>query len=233
MEGPVSDAAPQGEARTLLTDDVPAGFAGTVAEAFRSRPGPRFSLVLSGGDTARKCYEELADTDRYPIDWELVDVYMGDERCVDPDDPDSNQLLVRSSLLDRVGGAGSFHPMSCPEGAAAYEEVVRAAGDTLDLVHLGLGPDGHTASLFPEVPELDVGPDKLVALTTDPTGRNPHPRMTLTLPGIARGRLVVFTVQGADKAWAYRTVDDGGDVPAARVRAPSILWIVDHAASQL
>lgn len=227
----MSDAAPPGEARTLLTDDVSSAFAKTVTDAFRTRPGARFSLVLSGGSTARECYEELARTDEYPVDWDLVDVYMGDERCVAPDDPDANQRLVRESLLDRVGGAGSFHPMSCPDGASAYEELIRAAGDLLDLVHLGLGPDGHTASLFPEVPELEVGPEKLVALTTDPTGRNPHPRMTLTLPGIARGRLVVFTVQGSEKSWAYRTVNDGGDLPAARVRAPSILWIVDGAAA--
>jgi 6-phosphogluconolactonase len=231
MEGPLSDAAPAGEASTLVVDDVPVAFAKTVADAFAARVGERFSLVLSGGETAKKCYEELAHTDRYPIDWDLVDVYIGDERCVPPDDPDANQRLVRESLLEAVGGARSFHPMSCPDGPAAFEEVIREAGDFLDLVHLGLGPDGHTASLFPEVPELDVGPEKLVAMTTDPAGRNPHPRMTLTLPGITRARLVVFTVEGEEKAWAYRSVNEGADLPAARVRASSILWIVDHAAA--
>jgi 6-phosphogluconolactonase len=224
MEGSVSDA------QVEVVDDVLVAFSKKVADAFANRPGPRFTLVLSGGDTARHCYEELSHTDRYPIRWPLVDVYIGDERCVPPDDPDANQRLVRESLLDRIGEYGSFHPMSCPDGPAAFQRQIEEAGP-LDLVHLGLGPDGHTGSLFPGVPQLDAGPDELVALTTDPSGRNPHPRMTLTLPGMARSRQVVFTVEGAEKKWAFSEARSGGDVPAARVTAADVLWIVDRAAA--
>jgi 6-phosphogluconolactonase len=224
MEGSVSDAEIQ------VVEDVPVAFSNEVVKAFASRPGPRFRLVLSGGDTARRCYEELSHTDRYAIEWPLVDVYIGDERCVAPEDKDANQRLVRESLLDRVGDYGSFHPMSCPDGPGAFQEQIEEAG-SLDLVHLGLGPDGHTGSLFPGVPQLDAGPGELVALTTDPSGRNPHPRMTLTLPGMALGRQVVFTVEGDEKKWAFSEARSGGDVPAARVEAAAVLWIVDRAAA--
>ena len=78
-------------------------------DAFAARPGPRFALVLSGGPTAQKCYEVLATADG--IDWGLVDVFVGDERVVPPDDEDANQRLIRESLIDRVGGVGSFLPM--------------------------------------------------------------------------------------------------------------------------
>jgi 6-phosphogluconolactonase len=218
------------EAEVEVVDDVPVAFSNKVVSAFANRPGPRFVLVLSGGDTARRCYEELSHTDRYAIEWPVVDIYIGDERCVPPDDKDANQRLVHESLLDRVGRVGSFHPMSCPDGPAAFQKQIEEAG-SLDLVHLGLGPDGHTGSLFPGVPQLDAGPDELVALTTDPSGRNPHPRMTLTLPGMARGRQVVFTVEGAEKQWAFSEARSGGGVPAARVTAGAVLWIVDCAAA--
>lgn len=218
------------DATTEVAQDVPAAFSKRVAEFFASRQGPRFALVLSGGETARLCYEELSHTDRYAIDWSLVDVYIGDERCVPPDDKDANQRLVRESLLDRVREVGSFHTMSCPDGPEAFQKQIEEAG-ALDLVHLGLGPDGHTASLFPGVPQLDAGPDELVAITNDPTGKNPHPRMTLTLPAIAGAAHVVFTVQGAEKKWALAQAQSGGDVPAARVTAVSVLWIVDPASA--
>ena len=100
---------------------------------------------------------------------------MGDERCVAPDDPDANQRLVREALLDRVGPVGSFLPMSCAEGPDSYQEVV-ASRDHLDLLHLGLGPEGHTASIFPDSPALDAPADRLVLLSADPHGRNPHER---------------------------------------------------------
>ena len=83
----------------------------------------RFSLVCSGGPTARICYEELAHVERYRVDWELVDIYMGDERCVPPDDPEANQRLVRESLIDRVGHVGSFHPMSCEAGTRTVRDA--------------------------------------------------------------------------------------------------------------
>ena len=115
-----------------------------------------------------------------------------------PDDPDSNQLLGRQALLERVGAANAVYPMSCEEGPDAYQLRLGEIGK-LDVIHLGMGPDGHTASLFPDSPALDADPGQLVALNEDPSGRNPHPRMTLTFSGIARSRLVLFTVAGEGK----------------------------------
>jgi 6-phosphogluconolactonase len=214
-------------------DDVSRAFARTVVEAFAARPGPRFSLVLSGGPTARAAYEVLAAAGG--MEWPAVDVYVGDERVVPPDDEDANQRLIREALLDRVGPVGSFSPMPTmgpvEECVAAYQRTVAAllAGPGIDLVHLGMGPDGHTASLFPGS-DLEVGPDVLVAATTDPDGRNPHPRLTLTLPTINAARTAVFTVSGASKADAVAALVRGDDIPAARVDAARVVWLVDAAA---
>jgi 6-phosphogluconolactonase len=94
-----------------------------------------------------------------------------------------------------------------------------------------MGPDGHTASLFPGVAELDQPDgDELVAATTDPNGHNPHPRLTVTLPAIAAARLAVFTVAGDTKRQAMDELLAGRDIPAARVRARAIRWLVDEAA---
>ena len=156
--------------------------------------------MLSGGPTARACYEVLAGSDG--IDWAVVDVYVGDERVVPPDDEDSNARLIREALLDRVGPVGSFTPMPTEgpvdECVAAYQRIMSdlVTGPGIDLIHLGMGPDGHTASLFPGAPTLDAGPGVLVLATEDPAGNNPHPRLTLTLPAINSARLAVFTVAG-------------------------------------
>ena len=219
-----------------LVDDVPRAFRDAVLEAFASRPGPRFALVLSGGETARECYEVLAEADSGSIDWSVVDLYIGDERYVPPGDEDANQRLVRESLLERVGSVGGFHPMPTEgpleECAAAYQRVIAdlVTGPGIDLIHLGLGPDGHTASLFAGTPSLNAGPGELVVATEDPTGGNRHPRLTLTLPAINSARLAVFTVAGASKAEALGRVARGEDLPAGRVHAGHTVWLVDGAA---
>jgi 6-phosphogluconolactonase len=243
--------------------DVPEAFTETVCEAFASRPGPRFTLVLSGGPTAKACYENLyaatsggggsgaatsgasggsgaaketAGSPAHRFDWSLVDIYMGDERIVPPDDPDANQRLVREAIVDRVPDVGSFTPMPTagpPEQCAAdYQRILAAvrAGPGIDLIHLGLGSDGHTASLFPGAPTLDAGPDELVAATEDPNGRNPHPRLTVTLPVIDAARLAVITVTGDAKRDAIAALRRGDDIPAARVSAERVVWLVDRAA---
>jgi 6-phosphogluconolactonase len=214
----------------LLVDDVPAAFATWVIAAFDTRADDVFCLALSGGDTARRCYERLAADGAERIDWWAVNVYWGDERCVPPDDPRSNELLVRRALLERVGAANAVYPMRCDDGPEPYQLRLGEVGK-LDLIHLGLGPDGHTASLFSGSPALDADPGQLVAFSEDPTGRNEWPRMTLTLAGIARARLVVFTVAGESKRHAMQAVFDGEDVPASRVVADRVLWLVDHAAA--
>jgi 6-phosphogluconolactonase len=219
-------------------DDVPRAFTDAVFEAFAARPGPRFALVLSGGPTAEKCYELLATESASggAIDWSVVDVYVGDERVVPPDDDDANQRLIKESLLDRVGPVGSFSPMPTvgpvDECVAAYQRTMSdlVTGPGIDLIHLGMGADGHTASLFPGAPTLDAEPDVLVLATQDPNGVNAHPRLTLTLPAINSARTAVFTVAGASKADAVARLLSGEDIPAARVHAGRTLWLVDGAA---
>ena len=214
----------------VVVDNVPGEFAERVIEAFHNRPDEAFSIALSGGETARRCYERLAADGGDQIDWWQVDVYWGDERCVPPDDPDSNERLGREALLERVGAANAVYPMRCEDGDDPYQQRVSLLGH-FDLVHLGLGPDGHTASLFPRSPALDADPGRLVCLNEDPLGNNPHRRMTLTLSGIARARLVLVTVEGEAKRQALGAVWRDEDVPAARVRADRVVWLADRAAA--
>ncbi len=154
-----------------------------------------------------------------------LEVFLGDERCVDPDDDAANQRLIREALGERFLELGAFYPMSCDD-PAGYAELL-ASKAPLDLVHLGLGPDGHTASLFPGSAGLGARGGEMVVRNEDPTGHNPLRRLTLTFEAIASSRLVVFTVAGASKADAVRRVFGGEDLPAALVRAPEVLWLCD------
>ncbi len=214
----------------IVVDDVPAEFAERITEAFHRRPDEMFSIALSGGETARRSYERLAADAADQIDWWQVDVYWGDERCVSPDHSDSNERLGREGLLERVGAANAVYPMRCEEGPDPYQQRVAQLG-RFDVVHLGLGKDGHTASLFPDSPALDADPGRLVVMNHDPAGVHPHERMTLTFSGIARGRLVVVTVSGEEKADALAAVYRGDDVPAARVEGEKVVWLADRAAA--
>ncbi|MGH9209408.1 MAG: 6-phosphogluconolactonase [Acidimicrobiales bacterium] len=214
----------------VVVDDVAGEFAERVIEAFHRRPNDGFSIALSGGETARRCYERLADDAGNQIDWWKVDIYWGDERCVPLDDKDSNYRLGRESLLERLGAVNANYPMRCAEGPDPYQLRLGELG-RIDVVHLGLGPDGHIASLFPRSPALDADPGRLVVMNTDPIGNNPHSRMTLTYAGIARARLVLVTVAGAAKRDALARVAAGEDLPAARIHADDILWIVDPEAA--
>jgi 6-phosphogluconolactonase len=219
--------------------DVPAAFAETFAAAFEGRPGARFVALLSGGPTAKLCYEHLA-AHRDTIDWSLVDLYMGDERQVPADDVDANQGLVRQALIERLGpDRPSFTPMptelAVAECVASYQRTMAEllGGPGIDLIHLGLGPDGHTASLFHGAPTLAAGPEELVADTTDPNGVNPHPRLTVTLSVINAARLAVFTVSGAGKAEAVAALGRGDDIPATAVAAARVVVLMDAAAAGL
>ena len=214
----------------LVVDDLPGTFASHVIAAYENRPDELFSMALSGGSTARPSYETLAAESTDAIDWLSVNVYWGDERCVPPDDPASNQLLGRQSLLEKVGAANAVYPMNCQEGPDAYQLRLGEVGK-LDVIHLGMGRDGHTASLFPSSPALDADPGQLVAFNEDPSGRNPYRRMTLTFSGIARSRMVIFTVAGESKREALKAVMDGADLPAARVTSDRVVWLVDRDAA--
>lgn len=212
-----------------VCDDLEGEFAERVVEAFHYRSDDLFSLVLSGGDTARRCYERLAEYASDQIDWWKVDVLWGDERMVGPDDDASNFRLAREALLERVGAANRVEPMRADGDAADYARLVAGLG-RLDVVHLGLGGDGHTASLFPDAEALDES-ERLVVRTTDPRGNNPLERMTLTYPGIARARLVLMTVSGEAKAEPLARLVAGEDIPAARVRADRVVVLADRDAA--
>jgi 6-phosphogluconolactonase len=215
----------------VVVDDVPGEFAERVIEAFHSRPNDGFSFVVSGGELARHCYEGLAEDAGNQIDWWKVDVYWGDERCVPLDDENSNYRLVREALLERVGAVNANYPMRCDQGPDPYQLRLGELG-RLDLVHLGMGPDGHTASLFSGSRALEADPGRLVVMNEDPNGHNRFPRMTLTLAGIARARLVLVTVAGEDKREALARVAAGDEaLPATHIRAGHVLWIVDPTAA--
>jgi 6-phosphogluconolactonase len=220
--------------RVERVSSVPDAFAQTVIAALAESRQDRFSLFLSGGSTAQECYQRLAEAGGPETDvgWDAVDIYLGDERCVPPDDRDSNYGMIRHTLLERVGPVGSDHPMyqkGSPSAAALDYQAVIGSLPAFDLVHLGLGPDGHTASLFPGSAALDlVDPDVLVAANQDPRSNNPHDRVTLTLAGIARARLVVFTVSGSSKREPFSAIMAGADLPAGRVVADEVLWLVDE-----
>jgi 6-phosphogluconolactonase len=217
----------------VITEDVPGEFANRVIDAFIERRDDTFAFATSGGNTARRCYERLAVEGAEPIDWWAVDVYWSDERCVPEESPESNQHLVREALLRRLGAANQVYPMRCEEGPDPYQLKI---GDlaAIDVVHLGMGPDGHTASLFPDSPALNAPEGRLVVMNEDPLGHNPHRRMTFTFSAIAKARLVLVTVEGEAKRDAFTRLRAGEDLPASRIRphqGGEVVWIVDPAAA--
>jgi 6-phosphogluconolactonase len=198
-----------------IVDDVPRAFARLVAELTPA------SVALSGGELAHRCYAALR---RETIDWSVVDVYFGDDRIVPVTSDDSNEGMARRILLDEVRPR-TVHSMVAA-GADAYDELVRAA-PPIDIVHLGLGPDGHTASLFPGTPAVDEQ-ERFVVENGD--AEHPYGRLTFTFPAIARSTLAVVTVEGEEKREPIRRIRAGEDLPGARIRAAQVLWIGDRSA---
>jgi len=184
------------------------------------------SLVLAGGTTPRRAYELLAGR---PLPWGRVAVLFGDERCVPADDPESNYWMAHQALLERVH-PGTVHRMPGELGAdaaaALYDGVVRAHSP-IDLVLLGMGPDGHTASLFPGHPELRAAGG---AVAVHGAPKPPPDRVSLTLAALREARRVVLVVTGADKAEALRAARRG-EVPAGMI--PDAEFIADRAAAAL
>jgi 6-phosphogluconolactonase len=206
----------------------------------------RCVLALSGGSTPRGVYALLAAPSRADaVDWSRVEFFWGDERACPPDDPDSNFGLARALLLDRLSGirAEAVHRMPADaedrdRAASRYQaEIARTFGvptdashpPAFDLIWLGMGRDGHTASLFAGSRALAERRRWVVAVQAPaPAGW----RMTFTLPLINVARSVLFVAAGADKAAALQAVRSGSrELPAARVRARSTLWLVDAAAA--
>ncbi len=191
-------------------------------------------IALSGGRTPRRAYELLADR---AANWQGVHLWYADERCVPPDHEDSTHRLVRETLLARVPADGGVveHRMlgelDDPDGAArAYAAELRAT--ILDVVLLGLGEDGHTASLFPHSTELDTftGGPRVLGVRGAP--KPPPNRITLTLETLGKARSLVLAVTGADKAPALRRTRETPSpaTPASLLRRDRLTILADAAA---
>jgi 6-phosphogluconolactonase len=207
-------------AELVVTEDV----AGAALEEFL-RAAPRV-VALAGGGTPRAFYERLAGI-QYP--WTEVDVLFTDERCVPPEHPDSNYRMVEETFLSRLDAGPRVHRMPGERcDADGYEAALRSVfgGLRLDLSVLGLGADGHTASLFPGDPAL-AEPIRWVARVERPD----HPRLTLTLPVLSSSSVAMFLVTGGGKRAALRRLLEGDDIPAARVTAGRVLVLADPAAA--
>ena len=204
----------------------------------------RFSAALSGGSTPGALYRLLAgEPHGEQIPWERVHLFWGDERCVPPDDPGSNYRLAHEMLISRVPiPPGNVHRVRGelqPEAAAGdYADALRVFFDApwprFDLILLGLGADGHTASLFPGSDALAERERAVVATTAQYEDRPTH-RVTLTLPALNAARQVLFLVREATKAEIVQSVLQGGEerYPAQRVRPVEggLTWLLDAAAA--
>jgi 6-phosphogluconolactonase len=217
--------------------------AGEAAERLAAVASGGGHIALSGGSTPRAAYERAA---RIAGDWSRATLWFGDDRCVSPDHEHSNYAMVRAAMLDRLAGPvpdirrveGERPPA---DAAALYARALEEAFDgapELDLALMGLGPDAHTASLFPG--DAALGEDDRPCVAVEVPGMAPLvPRVTMTLPVFNAAREVLFLVAGADKAEAVRRAFAGPpapDAPGSLVRpTPGVLTVLldEAAASEL
>lgn len=199
------------------------------------------AVALAGGQTPRRTYQRLAEPEAHEgVPWEKVLFFFGDERCVPPEHPDSNHRMVREALLARlpIPAANVFRMAGEAEdperAAAAYEAELRqelGPAPRLDLVLLGVGGDGHVASLFPGSPALEERRRLVVATAGGP----PQPqRLTLTPAALDAARAVLFLVIGAEKAELVAEVLAGRrpELPVSRIRPQGeIHWLIDREAA--
>ena len=199
-------------------------------------------VALSGGSTPKRLFQVLAERGRKFLPWERVELWWGDERCVPPDHPDSNYGMTRATLIDPLGlDPAKIHRIEGerdPDLAAQdYEHALVAAlgsPPVFDLVLLGMGPDGHTASLFPGSPGLTEAQRFVIANHVDsPLTKGPATRITVTFPVLNAAKHVRFLVAGADKAETLAAVFEGpkGVLPSQLVSSPDLAWFVDDAAA--
>lgn len=228
-----------------LADAVAAALIERLAEVQAEGRVP--SVALTGGSIAERIHRAVATSvDGLDVEWSEVDFYFGDERYVDSWSEDRNALAARRDLLDHVGAdparvhemPASDSGLSLEDAAAAYADTIRANGTgEFDVVMLGMGPDGHVASLFPGHPALDV--DDRIAVAVAGSPKPPPERLSLTFAALNRTRAVWFVVSGEGKAEAVararRSGADLHDVPAAGVvgREETIWWLDEGAASAL
>ncbi len=214
------------ETRTLAgVDDLATAAADFVAEQARRCVATRgvFNLAVSGGRTPWRMFAELLERN---MPWGQTIIYQVDERVAPPGDPERNLTQLIDTL---VGISPRIEPMPVNDDdlAAAAERYAGSLPPRLDLVHLGLGPDGHTASLVPGDPVLDVR-DRLVSITGHYEG---HQRMTLTYLGLARADQLLWLVSGADKREVLAKLLEGDEsIPATRVQAAASLIMADRSA---
>src|SRR5258708_18679155 len=235
-------------ARQVIAVDDPAALARTAAERVLARiaaNSARVAICLTGGSSPTKLYRLLAtDPYRSQIPWHRVHWFIGDERFVPPNDPLNNMGMARRTFLDLCAPAANIHPIPTdtadPEQAArAYErelklfygaEVLDPTRPLFDMVLLGVGLDGHTASLFPDYPSVEETERWVVGVPT----AHVEPfvaRVPLTLPALNSCREMLFEISGADKRAILTRVLDGGNLPASRAHAmDETIWLVDQAA---
>lgn len=247
----------RGDGMAPLADVVVVSTAAAVAEQAAERfveaatkaldESGRFTVALSGGTTPRSLYARLASEPfRSRLDWSRVRVFWGDERCVPPDHPDSNYRLAEELLLSRVPirpenihrmrGEATDPDLAAAEYAGELQSAFglkRGERPRFDLILLGMGADGHTASLFPHSPALREVTRLAVAVYVEAVKGY---RLTLTLPVLNGAATVLFLISGSDKAQRLRTVLTGKPSPGApaslvRPERGTLHWIVDRAAA--
>jgi 6-phosphogluconolactonase len=207
--------------------------------------GDHVAICLTGGSSPKQLYQLLAtDAYRSRIPWDRVHWFIGDERFVPADDPRNNMGMARQIFLDRCAPVANIHPIPTdtvnPEEAArSYESELKSfyganeleSGRPLfDVVLMGVGPDGHTASLFPDYPAIEETGRWVVGVPKAPV--EPFvPRVTLTLPALSSCREMLFEVSGSDKRAILTRVLAGENLPANRAHATGeTVWLVDKAA---
>jgi 6-phosphogluconolactonase len=205
----------------------------------------RVAICLTGGSSPKQLYQLLAtETYRSRIPWERAHWFIGDERFVPADDPLNNMGMARRIFLDRCAPAGNIHPIPTDAGdpqeaAHHYDSELKSfyganeldpARPLFDLVLMGVGPDGHTASLFPDYPAVEELERWVVGVPQAHV--EPFvPRVTLTLPALNSCREMLFEVAGAEKRAILTRVLDGENLPANRARSiGETIWLVDRAA---
>jgi 6-phosphogluconolactonase len=222
-------------------EDLARAAAAWLAERARAA-GQRFAVCLAGGSTPRRVYELVASAERSRFPWERVHWFFGDERFVPHDHSDSNYRMARAALFDAAPvPAANVHPIpTAGQPAAAAQSYERELRDfygaaildlqrpLFDVVLLGLGEDGHTASLFPGTAALQER-ERWVVDVLNPKS---EPRITLTYPALESTRALAFLVAGPHKRDILARVRAGEDFPAARLRGPAPDWFIDQAAAR-